>query len=173
MSALTAHGKTPLVTETTVTIDVDEPLDVHGDLLAEVPFHLTAALDHVANGSDLKVRQLLRPHVGGNICLLKDLESRRAANSEDISERDVDPLVAGKIDAFDTSHGLALPLLVLWILAQHADHTAAAHHTTFVADLLYGSLHFHLNSSPALPVQRMKLLSLNLVSNHPIRHSVT
>jgi hypothetical protein len=137
MSALTAHGKTPLVTETTVTIDVDEPLDVHGDLLAEISFHLATALDHIANGCDLHIRQLLRPDVGGYVSLLEDLEGRCTADSEDVSERDVDPLVAGEIDAFDTSHGLALPLLVLWILAQHADHTAAAHHTTFVADLLY------------------------------------
>jgi hypothetical protein len=137
VGTLTTNGETTLVAETAVAIDVDETLDVERDLLAEVTLDLVIPLDDVTDGGDLHVRELLRIDVDGDVRLVEDRSSRGESDAEDVGESDVHALVAREIDAFDSSHDLPLPLLVLWVFAQHADNTAAADDATLVADLFY------------------------------------
>jgi hypothetical protein len=55
VGALTADREALLVANATVALDVDQTLDVHGDLLAEISFNLVGALDDVADCGDLNL----------------------------------------------------------------------------------------------------------------------
>ena len=53
--------------------------------------------------------------------------SSRAADAEDIAQRDLDSLLTRYIDAGDTRQGLALPLLVARVGADDAHDAMAAY----------------------------------------------
>src|SRR6185295_1793383 len=57
LGALSTHGQTSPVTEAAVRSNFHEPLDVHGDFLAEVTFNAILLFDHFSNLVDLVVVQ--------------------------------------------------------------------------------------------------------------------
>ena len=59
--------------------------------------------------------------------------SGRAADAEDVTQRDLDPLLTWYIDAGDTRQVLALPLLVAGVGADDAHDAVTAHDLTFFA----------------------------------------
>src|SRR3954452_22032642 len=97
--ALTPDGEPTAVTDAGVAADLDLASDVRGDLAAQVALYLEIGLDVVAELDQLLVREVLDALVqidrGGG----QRLGCTRATDTEDVSERDLHPLLAGKIDA--------------------------------------------------------------------------
>src|SRR5687768_15532228 len=53
LGALAVHGEIPAVAQAPVAADFHQPLDVHGDLLAEIAFHAAHVLEHAADLADV------------------------------------------------------------------------------------------------------------------------
>jgi len=87
-----------------VTLNVDQTLDVHLDVLAQVALNTALVLDHLANAVDLVLAQILDLLEGVYIRLLQNLERAGIPDAEDVCERNPRLLVAGQIDASNTCH---------------------------------------------------------------------
>jgi hypothetical protein len=103
-------GKRPPVTRAAIALNVDEALDVHLDVLAQVALDVSFVLDHLADAVDLVLAQILDLLEGIYIRLLQNLERAGIPDAEDVCERDPCLLVAGQIDASNTCH--SIPLLL-------------------------------------------------------------
>src|ERR1700751_5367193 len=87
-----------------IALNIDEALDVHLGVFAEVALNITLVLDHLADAVYLVFAEILDLLEGINIRLLQDLERARIADAKDVCERDPGLLVAGQIDASNTCH---------------------------------------------------------------------
>jgi len=92
------------VARAAIALNVDETLDVHLDVLAQVALDVSFVLDHLADAVDLVFAQILNLLEGINIRLRQDGERARISDAEDVCERDSCLLVAGQIDASNTCH---------------------------------------------------------------------
>src|SRR5712691_10840134 len=137
VGALAAHGQVAAVAHPAVGADLHQPLDVHGDFLAEVALHAALHVDDLGDAAGLLLGEVLHPHARLDPGLAQDLVAARYPDSVDVGERDLDPLLPGKVDARDACHVLSLPLLVLLVGADDAHHALPAHHLALDADLLY------------------------------------
>ena len=70
MCTLTPNRKPFLVAKATVGTDIDQPLDVHCNLLSKITFHLVAVLDHVADCCNLTFREVTGFNVATDIGLI-------------------------------------------------------------------------------------------------------
>src|SRR5262245_43107490 len=61
--ALPAHRQVAAVPHPPVTADFHQPLDVHGDLLAQISFNAALFFDHATDLPDVFLRQILDPDV--------------------------------------------------------------------------------------------------------------
>src|SRR5262249_34686292 len=104
--------------------------------------------------ADLHLLESVSALVRRHVRLPEDLLRLGLADSVDVGERDLHPLVTRQGDASDASHGspsplesvvraLALALLVPRVLADDANHALAAHDLALVADLLDGGADLH------------------------------
>src|SRR6185312_5349489 len=147
--ALAADREALAVAQTTVAAEIHQALDVHRDFAAQVAFDLDAErLEDVADGAHVVLVEIVAALVGRDLGLLEHSRRRSLANAVDVRERDLDALVARKVDAGDASH-LTLPLLMLGVLADDAHHTLAAHHLALRTDLFDRSLDFHWKNPSA------------------------
>src|SRR5262249_23312177 len=120
-------------------------LDVHRHLATEIALDLELGLEDVADATDLVLVEAVGPLVERDVSLLQDLPAQRLADPVDVRERNLHPLVAREVDACDTSHGLALPLLVLGVVrADHAHDALAPDDLALVTNLLDRRSHFHV-----------------------------
>src|SRR3974390_2908129 len=87
-----------------VALNIDEALDVHLDVFAEIALDVTLVLDHLADAVHLVLAQILDLLGGFNVRLLQDGERARIADAKDVCERDPSLLVTGQIDASNTCH---------------------------------------------------------------------
>ena len=79
-----------------VALNIDEALDVHLDVLAEVALDVTLVLNHLADAVYLFFAQVLDFLEAVNIRLLQDLQRAGVADAEDVSERDPGLLLRGR-----------------------------------------------------------------------------
>src|SRR5262249_16335765 len=93
--ALTVDGKAATVPQAFVAADFDLALDVRGDLPAEVTLDLEVAVDVGAQLGDLFLGEVAHPRVARDADTVADLLGPRAADAEDVGERDLQPLLAG------------------------------------------------------------------------------
>jgi hypothetical protein len=102
--ALSVDRERPAVADALVAPDLDLALDVLGDLAPEVTFDLEVRVDVGADLDDLLFGEIadLRAAVDGRS--LDDRERACGADAEDVAQGDVQPLVAGKVDAGDPCH---------------------------------------------------------------------
>src|SRR3954467_11599366 len=107
--ALAVDRERPAVADALIAPDLDLALDVLGDLAPQVTFDLEVGVDVGPDLHDLLFGEVthLRAAVDGRA--VDDLEGPGRADPEDVAQGDVQPLVAGKVDAGDTSHGCVLP----------------------------------------------------------------
>src|SRR4029078_216050 len=121
------------VADALVAADLHLALDVLRDLAAEVSFDLQVLVDEGADIQDPVLGEIAdlgrRVHTGPG----DDLVGAGRPDAVDVGQRDVQPLVAGKVDACETCHpltppvcfgptlrlDLALPLLVPRVRADH------------------------------------------------------
>ena len=91
------------------------------------PSTLKIALDHLAQRVDVGVVRSRTRRFGVDAGLRRGSRARCAADAEDVGQADLDLLLAREIDASNTSHDSALPLLVLGVaLADDASHAVSA-----------------------------------------------
>src|SRR5262245_11574775 len=87
-----------------VTTDLHRAPDVGGDLTAEVTFDLVVGLDPVAELHQLLVTEVTDPQVRADAGGLEGLDRAGPADAEDVSQGDLEPLVAGQVDAYEACH---------------------------------------------------------------------
>ena len=104
LGPLAPDGQFLLVPEAPVAADVDQPLDVHGDFLAEVALDLLPFLDDLADLVDLVLGQGLDLLVLVDLGLFEDLVALGPADPVDVGQPDLDPLVRREGDACDSCH---------------------------------------------------------------------
>ena len=92
------------MTQTLVAADLDLAADVRGDLAAEVALELEVALEVVAEGDELGVVQVLHAEVRADAGRGQRLLGAGTADAVDVGERDLEPLLAGEVDADKTCH---------------------------------------------------------------------
>src|SRR5579863_2748088 len=92
------------MTRAAIALNVDQALDVHLDVLAEIAFDVSFVLDHLTDAVDLVFAKILDLLEGVYIRLLQNLLRARVADPEDVSERDPCLLVTRQIDASNTCH---------------------------------------------------------------------
>ncbi len=91
-----------------VAADFHQPLDVHGDLLAEIAFDAALLLDHPADLPDVVFRQILDADVGADAGFLQDGVRSHPPDAVDVGETNLDALGARKINASNTCHRFIL-----------------------------------------------------------------
>src|SRR5579859_746745 len=145
MRALAADRQILAMPLPAIRADLHEPLDVHGDVFAQVAFDRALGLDDLADAVDLVFVEVLdfldRLNLGG----LDDLRGARMADAVDVGKRDVNVFVARKIHACNACHviSLSLTLLVLGVLADHPHRSPAMDDLAFIANLLYRCSDLH------------------------------
>src|SRR3954463_6055528 len=92
------------MTRAAVRADLDEALDVHGGVLAQVAFHVAFRLDDLADAVDLVFIEVLNLLDRLNLGRFQNLGGARVADAVDVGQRDVGVLVAGQVDARNSSH---------------------------------------------------------------------
>ena len=92
-----------------VAADLDLAPDVGGDLAAQVALDLVVTLDVVAQRDQVVVREVLDADLRSDAGRGDELLRAGPADAEDVVRPDLDPLVAGQIDADESSHGRPFP----------------------------------------------------------------
>ena len=95
--------------QTTVAADFAQTLDVHSGLAAQVTFDQVVMLDCITQLSFLLFSQVLNTDVRVNASDFQNLGSTSRADAVDISQRNFNTLLAGKIDTRNTCHILSAP----------------------------------------------------------------
>jgi len=119
------------VTQTSVAADVHEPLDVHGNLPAEITLNPHFFIDDVTQAIDFIVSQVPNPGVRIDSGASEKLLARMQPDAVDVRQRSFDPLIPGKVNSRNSGHvlspqpclpgdSLALPLLMPRIDANHS-----------------------------------------------------
>src|SRR5438445_5078286 len=143
VGALSAHGQVAAVAHPAVGADLHQPLDVHGDLLAQVALHFAFLVDDLGDAAGFLLREVLDPDARIDARLAQDLVRSAHPDPVDVGQRDLHALRAGQVDACDTCH-LSLPLLVLLVRADDAHHALAAHHLALDTDFPDRRPHLHV-----------------------------
>src|SRR5690606_11304906 len=111
LRALAVDGQALAVPDALVAANLDLATDVGLDLAAQVTLDLEVRLDVVTHRDELLVGELVHTQVGAHTGRLEDLLGAGAADAVDVGESDLQPLVAGEVDANQASHGGHSPSL--------------------------------------------------------------
>src|SRR5260370_3930534 len=149
VGALAAHRQVPAVPDPAVGLNLNQPADVHLNLLAEIAFHAAFFFDFLAEMIDFIFRQV------ANLLRVIDIrlggEFLRALLPDAIDRGQPDPkaLLRRKIYTCDTCHAillkksLSLALLVLRVDANYPHHAAPMDHLALVTYLFNRCPNFH------------------------------
>src|SRR5580698_43381 len=127
VSALSANWQIAAMAIPTVGADFDEPFNVHRNFLAQIAFHQTLGLDYLPDAVDLILAKVLNLLHRFNFRLIENAGGARIADSVDIGQRNINVLVARKIDACNACHVYPLSLIpgvacVWWFRRSPAPH---------------------------------------------------
>src|SRR5262245_24748056 len=106
VGALSVDREVLTVTEAAVAAEIHQALDVHLHFAAKVALHRVVSFEDLADPLDFAFRQRFGELGRSNPGLLANLSGRGLADAVEVPERDGDVLVAGEVDACDTSHDL-------------------------------------------------------------------
>ena len=96
------------MTDAAIAADLRQALNVQCGLATQVAFH-GIGLDSVAELLLIGVCQILHADVGVDTRLRQDILGALSADSVDISQSDLDPLILRQVNAGDTCHSLKAP----------------------------------------------------------------
>ena len=141
-----------------VAADLDLALDVLRHIAAQVTFDREVGVDPATDAIDLFLGQVADPSVGIDADFGADLARGRPADAEDVGERDLQPLLAGDVDAGDAGHVRsascslsvalsALTLLVAGVLADDHDATVGTDHLALLTDCFDARADLHRTSA--------------------------
>jgi hypothetical protein len=124
------------MTPATVTAEIREAFDIHGDFSSSITFDNIFGLDNLSNTGNVISAQVIAVHRMWKINGIENLPRRGYPNSMDIGKRPIDMLVLRKVNSCYTCQGispltndfsgrkrLSLSLFVLFHLAGHAYNT--------------------------------------------------
>src|SRR5262249_13108542 len=94
LRALAVHRESPAVPDPLVAADLDLAPDVRLDLTAQVAFGLVAGVNPVAQLHQVVFAQVADPGVAANAGRLERLGGATAANTVDVCERHLKPLLS-------------------------------------------------------------------------------
>ena len=147
MRALATDRKALAVTEATIAANLHQAGDVLPHLAAKIALGGVVGIDEVTNLGDLVLSQVLDTSGRVNTGLRADLGGAGAADAENVSESDLDALLARQIDAVNTGQLgaplLALTLLVARVLADDVNLAVATNDLALVAHLLDRRTYLH------------------------------
>src|SRR5206468_9638317 len=109
LGALAAHRQVAPVAQSAVRPDLDQALDVHGQLAAEVALDLVAPVDELTKARDLVLGKRGHARVRVDIGLAEELLRGRRADAVDVRQGSLDPLLARDVDARDACHAVLSP----------------------------------------------------------------
>src|SRR5579885_2659885 len=141
MGALPPHRQVSPVPETPVGTDFNQPPDIHGDFFAQVAFHRAFFLQNVPDPVYFILRQipyfLIRTHARPG----QKRIGTCPADAIYVGQPDLRPLLRRQVNSCNARHknlsSSSLPLLVLGVYANHADHSTPADNLAFVAYFFY------------------------------------
>src|SRR5579884_582192 len=172
MVALPADRQVSPVAETPVGTDFNQPPDIHGDFFAQVSFHRAFFLQNVPDPVYFILRQipyfLIWTHTSPG-------QKRIGASPTDainVGQPDLRALLRRQVNSCNARHknlsSSSLPLFVLGVYANHADHPAPADDLAFVANLFYRSPYFHALSVALINLRRPSDPRLRTVAFAPL-----
>ena len=92
MCSLTADGQPLFVAQPTIRVEIRQPLDVHGDLSTKIPLDLVLGVEDGSNCRDFLLGEAVGLLVPVDTGLIGDLLRARPSDSEDVGQRDFNPL---------------------------------------------------------------------------------
>src|SRR3989442_386124 len=107
MRPLAPNGQVAAVPPPPVAADVDQPLDVHLDVLSQISLDLPLFLGHVTDPPHLVLRQVLDLDVLAYLGLAEDAVAARLTDPVDVGQRHLDPLVLRQVHTGDACHGVS------------------------------------------------------------------
>src|SRR5438270_1306413 len=107
--ALAVDRQAPAVAQPLVAADLHLAADVGGHLAAEVTLHPEVLVDVVAQLQQVLVAEVAHPDVRADSGGHEGLLGVRLADAVDVGERDLQPLLAGQVDAGQSCHVQVLP----------------------------------------------------------------
>src|SRR4051794_21653313 len=107
--ALSVDGQPAAVTQPLVAADLHLAADVGGHLAAQVTLDAEVLVDVVAQLQQVLVAEVLDPQVRADARRGQGLLGVSLADPVDVGERDLHPLLAGKVDAGQSCHVQVLP----------------------------------------------------------------
>src|ERR1700722_7689993 len=113
---LPVHGQPAAVADALVAADLDLAPDVGLDLAAQVALDLVAGVDPVTELKQLLVGQAADPGVAADTRGVQRLQRPGAADAVDVGERDLEPLIAGQVNARKPGHVRAVLLRLAEVL---------------------------------------------------------
>src|SRR5713226_4189811 len=149
VGTLAAHWQVPAVPDPAVSLNFDQPADVHLNLLAEIAFHAAFFFDFLAKMIDFIFRQVANLLRVIDIRLSRELLRAFLPDPIDRGQPDPKALLRRKINTCDTCHtillkkSLSLALLVLGVDANYPHHAAPVDHLALVTNLFYRCPYFH------------------------------
>ena len=101
------------MTHAAIAVDLLQTTNVRSDHAAKFAFHNHVILQHAVDRTDLFAGEFLRFDVAVDVQFFNDLQRFCRADAVDLTERILDPLVAGDVNTDDTRH--RIPVLILKI----------------------------------------------------------
>jgi hypothetical protein len=93
MRSLATHRKRATMSQTAITTDVHQTLDVHLHALAQIAFDLSLCFQNPTNPAQLIFTQISHPSVDVDTCFLEHRTRSRAANAVNVSQTDLGSFV--------------------------------------------------------------------------------
>src|ERR1700757_2238608 len=104
MCALAADRQVAAVAESAIGADFDETLDVHRNFLAQIALHQPFSLNDRTDAVNFFFAQVLHLLHRVDLGVIAEATGARMTDAVDVRQRDVDVLLARKIDACNTCH---------------------------------------------------------------------
>jgi hypothetical protein len=110
---LSAQREAAAVPDTAIAADLDQPLDILAHLLSQLTLYDVVLVYEIPDAIDFVVSQVSGLGFSVNASLVQDLDGGGATDSEYVTERNLDFLVAWNVHTGYTGHARLLPLPLL------------------------------------------------------------
>jgi len=144
--ALASNGQAAQVTDAAVAFDALEAFEVQPQFAAQVTFNqIFAILDGMDDLGELLLIQIFGANASSDFGLLQNLERIGRTNAIDVTQSDINSLLARYFDSDDACHKsiLSLPLFVAAVRANDANHAIALDDFAILAKFFYRCANFH------------------------------
>src|ERR1041385_4438955 len=102
--ARSAHWEVAAMTATAIAAEIDQALDVELHVAAKIALDAVVLLDRVADPADVVLVEIVGALVERDAGFVQHDVRGLAAETVDVRERDIHPLVAREVDASDARH---------------------------------------------------------------------